>query len=698
MLAICVAAICALTCGAAEWQVGANGTFSNGANWGGTAPAAGEALSFPGVADAWTSIENDTSLTYASASFGLGLFSFAGPLNVSGAVNIDAGGKSVVVKESGDWTVGSAIQIGRSANSDAVFTNKSGNVSFVNINLGQAAGAKGVFVHEAGHLTGGTTGNNIGGRNNTTLNAAEGVLEINGGTATFDHALLLGESVNSIGRYFQRTTGTVKVNDWCRFGRGASSYNEVIIANGTLEIDNATHKPEIYLAQGNNSQCIMTVADGAKFTTPYYVLCGCGSSANSTIVVTNNASFSAYRIWLTAYNSGTSKKAHGRLELKDGGALNVSENLYLGNGIESSDTTIIDGGSITVGYFSIGNNGDSVLVMEKGSITARDMSTGEKNNGSADITVNGGKISISGMLQPGRGTSKFCVINLNNNGEIETGNVVKFGYDNEVCPDMRINLNGGMFKTTGLVHNKGANNATINFNGGTFKAYGNRTGGVPNGKDAAGVASFIYHNVPTDAGRVVFKILESGGTFDVSGNSYHVFIPISSGVAEGKDGGLTIVSNPAGGTLTMTNSLSYTGPTTVKAGATLALAGSGAEVSNALVLESGATNVVASTLIFRPGASLSMEFSSVKGDAAIIASAGVTADVPVPVTYVSDTTIRGGMTKTLIDGGSIREHGAGFRLVRATEGGVDTTSHLELRVEDGNLVISKKRGTCVFIR
>ncbi|MBQ9430448.1 MAG: hypothetical protein IJU44_02745 [Kiritimatiellae bacterium] len=692
------AAICVLVCSAAEWQVGANGMFSDGANWGGTAPAAGEELSFPGVADVWTSIENDTSLAYASASFGLGLFSFAGPLDVSGAVSIDAGGKSVVVKESGDWAVGSFIQVGLSANSDAVFTNKSGNVSFVNINLGQAAGAKGVFVHESGHLAGGNVANNIGGRLNTTLNDAEGVLEINGGTATFDRALLLGESANSIGRYFQRTAGAVKVNDWCRFGRGVGSYSEVVIAGGTFDIDNATHNPELYLAQGDNSKCVMTVADGAKFTSTYYVYCGNGTSADTTIVVTNNGSVSAKRMWLTAYNGGKSKNAHGRLELKDGGALNISENLYIGNGMQSSDTTIIDGGSITVGYLSIGNNGDSTIVLEKGVITAREVSTGERNVGSASITVNGGKFSISGMMEPGRGASKFCVIDLNNDGEIETGNVVKFGYDNVVCADMRINLNGGVFKTTGLVHNKGANNATINFNGGTLKVHGNRTGDVPDGKNAAGVASFIYHNVPTDAGRVVFKILEGGGTFDVSGNSYHVFIPVSSGVAEGKDGGLAIVSNPAGGTLTMTNSLSYTGPTTVKAGATLALADSGAEVSNALVLEAGATNTVASTLTFRSGASLSMEFSSVKGDSAIVASAGVTADVPVPVTYVADTAIRGSMTKTLIGGGSISEHGTGFRLVQATEGGVDTTRHLELRVEDGNLVIGKKGGTCLYIK
>ena len=177
-----------------------------------------------------------------------------------------------------------------------------------------------------------------------------------------------------------------------------------------------------------------------------------------------------------------------------------------------------------------------------------------------------------------------------------------------------------------------------------------------------------------------------------------MFIPVSSGVAEGSDGGLAIASDPAGGTLTMTNSLSYTGPTTVKTGATLALADSGAEVSNALVLEAGATNVVATTLTFKPGSSLSMEFSSVKGDPAITAAAGVTTDERIPVTYTADTTLRGNMTKTLIGGGSIQGLGAGFHLVQATECGVNTSSRLELRVEDGNQKKKKKRGTCVCIR
>ena len=691
------ALFCSLACNAAEWQSGANGAFSNGANWGGTVPAADEALVFSGPSGAWTSIENDTALTYGSAAFGAGHFLFAGPLNVSGGITIDSTDNPVVVKESGDWAVGTVIQIGLAANSTAVFTNKSGNVSFVNINLGQAAGAKGVFVHESGHLAGGTTANNIGGRYNTTLANAEGVLEINGGTATFNRALLLGESANSIGRYFQRTAGDVKVNDWCRFGRGAGSYNEVVIGSGTFSIDNSSHNPQTFLAQGKNSKCVMTVANGAKFTSTYYIYCGYETSADTTLFVTNNGSFTARRMWLTSYNNGSPKKVKGRLELRDGGELNVSENLYVGNGMESSDTTIIDGGALNVGYLSIGNNGDSVVVMEKGAITAREVSTGERNVGSADITVNGGKISISGMLEPGRGASKFCVINLNG-GEIETGNITKFGYDGVVCANMRMNLNGGVFKTTGLVHNKGANDATINFNGGTLKIHGDRTGSMPDGRDAADKTCFIHHNVPGDAGRVVFKMLGGGGTIDVSGNSYHVFIPVSSGVDEGSDGGLAIASDPAGGTLTMTNSLSYTGPTTVKTGATLALADSGAEVSNALVLEAGATNVVATTLTFKPGSSLSMEFSSVNGDPAITAAAGVTTDERIPVTYTADTTLRGSMTKTLIGGGSIHGLGAGFRLAQATECGVDTTSRLELRVEDGNLVIGKKRGTCVCIR
>jgi hypothetical protein len=527
---------------------------------------------------------------------------------------------------------------------------------------------------------------------------AEGVLEINGGTATFDRALLLGESANSTGRYFQRTTGAVKVNDWCRFGRGAGAFSEVVVCGGTFSIDNNSHNPQTFLAEGENSKCVMTIADGAKFSSAYYVYCGYGTSADTTLIVTNNASFTARRLWLTSYNEGKPKKAKGRLELRDGGTLSIGENFYVGNGMESSDTTIIDGGILNVDYFSIGNNGDSVLVMEKGAISARELSTGERNVGSADITVNGGKISVSGMLEPGRGASKFCVINLNNDGVIETGDITKFGYTSDVCANLRMNLNGGVFKTTGLIHNKGANSATINFNGGTLKMHGTRTGAVANGKDDAGKASFIYHNVPANAGRVVFKMLEGGGTLDVSGNSYHVFIPVSSGVSEGKDGGLSVASDPAGGTLTMTNSLSYTGPTTVKTGATLVLASNGAEVSNALVLEAGATNIISSTLRFKAGSSLSMEFSSEKGDSAVNAAAGATTEACIPVTYTADTTLRGGMTRTLIGGGGITDPGAGFRLAQATENGVDVTGRLELRVEGGNLVIGRRRGTGIYVR
>jgi hypothetical protein len=56
------------------------------------------------------------------------------------------------------------------------------------------------------------------------------------------------------------------------------------------------------------------------------------------------------------------------------------------------------------------------------------------------------------------------------------------------------------------------------------------------------------------------------------------------------------------------------------------------------------------------------------------------------------------MTRTLIGGGGITDPGAGFRLAQATENGVDVTGRLELRVEGGNLVIGRRRGTGIYVR
>ena len=260
-----------------------------------------------------------------------------------------------------------------------------------------------------------------------------------------------------------------------------------------------------------------------------------------------------------------------------------------------------DGGSVTVGDGATGNlvvgcawssDGSDEraahFVLENGTVNANIAYIGYWRGTTASapsdyptstLTVNGGSLLLSEGLRIGYANTVFTL----NDGLVEIVPVPADSTGTLTDRDLRIgmaysghatvvvNLNGGVLRVQNMSRFRSNPETVINFNGGTWQLNGK--------KDLT--LSDIASNIVCAGGAKLDASLLDGATFAVAGNFLH-----DSSLGDTADGGVTLL----GGSLIWRSSAStFTGPLTVKSGATLALDTVGAAVPAAFVLESGAT-------------------------------------------------------------------------------------------------------------
>lgn len=272
-----------------------------------------------------------------------------------------------------------------------------------------------------------------------------------------------------------------------------------------------------------------------------------GNEGVAVMNVEDNASFTATT---NDFNIGDVGSSNGTLNLSDAGAVSVA-NVYIGKNISTGGTLNQTGGSfqsstfITIGAF---NGSTGVVNISAGSLVAATVltvgqsGTGTLNlSGTANVGANGDGVLI-GSAAGGSGT---------------------------------LNLNGGTLTARRLAGVSGGFSG-VNFNGGLLKA-------------AAGANADFFNLINTAT------ILPGGAFIDTSGQTLTV------GTSFGGSGGLT---KSGSGTLVLSGTNGYTGPTTVSTG-TLSLTSPFLADAAALTvatgavlnLPHGATDVVASLTI-----------------------------------------------------------------------------------------------------
>ena len=260
-----------------------------------------------------------------------------------------------------------------------------------------------------------------------------------------------------------------------------------------------------------------------------------------------------------------------------------------------------DGGSVTVGDGATGNlvvgcawssDGSDEraahFVLENGTVNANIAYIGYWRGTTASapsdyptstFTMNGGSLLLSEGLRIGYANTVFTL----NDGLVEIVPVPANSTGTLTDRDLRIgmaysghatvvvNLNGGVLRVQNMSRFRSNPETVINFNGGTWQLNGQKNLTL----------SDIASNIVCAGGAKLDASLLDGATFAFAGRFLH-----DSSLGDTADGGVTLL----GGSLIWRSSAStFTGPMTVKSGATLALDTVGAAVPSTFVLESGAT-------------------------------------------------------------------------------------------------------------
>ncbi len=260
-----------------------------------------------------------------------------------------------------------------------------------------------------------------------------------------------------------------------------------------------------------------------------------------------------------------------------------------------------DGGSVTIGDGATGNlvvgcawsaDGSDEraahFILENGTVNANIAYIGYWRGTAASapvdyptstLTVNGGALLLSEGLRVGYANAVFTLngdlvevvpVPADSSGSI-TERDLRIGMAYSGRAAVTVNLNGGILRVQNMSRFRANPETVINFNGGTWQMNGK--------KDLT--LSDIASNIVCAGGAKLDASLLDGATFAVAGKFLH-----DSSLGDTADGGVTLL----GGSLIWRSSAStFTGPLTVKSGATLALDTAGAAVPDAFVLESGAT-------------------------------------------------------------------------------------------------------------
>ncbi|MFM8495387.1 MAG: beta strand repeat-containing protein [Planctomycetia bacterium] len=412
----------------------------------------------------------------------------------------------------------------------------------------------------------------------TTSNTFTGDTQVAAGGLRLGHAAAL---VNSTLDTLSGTAGSLS------FGTLVSAtFGGLSGSNGLVLTNSATTPAAVSLTVGGNGRSTVFAGGlsglGAlmKTGTGTLTLSGSDSAIGGTLAVNGG------RLVIAPGAAGRFL-ASGKLQMAAGSGTTAALEILSGSNTLSSagigaigdasgtSTLDIKGGTTALSMSSarmlVGNKGVGAINLSSGALTlsgSNDLVVGgdtqfAANNASGTITVTGGTLSItgSGALRMG--------VNVTGTVGVTTG------------ARGTVNLDGGVFETA-RSFTIGTGSGTMNFNGGTLRALASST-------------NFIAVTAA--------RVGPGGVVLDTGAHAVSITRPlVTSGSGSG---GLTKLG---AGSLTLTGSNTYTGPTLVSAG-TLAIFGNQSAATGAVTVASGAalggTGTVGGATTIQSGATLS---------------------------------------------------------------------------------------------
>jgi len=549
----------------ANATISANTIFTNGLNLTG-----GKQLTLTGNNVNSTGTTVTAGTLYVSQPTGASSGNFSAPLG-TGNVTVDTGASLVLNSNNGTGALSNAISINGNVSNGFGVANSNGALQFTGNNQ---------VYNDNGNISLGSSNNTQTQIFNDGINTT---VNLNGAiSGTVGQLNLWGQSdANNVVQTFnlnnQETyTGNTLI--------GSYAGGTVVVLNGGANTLPTSGTLSLYSADFNNGNSPVTL-DLHGNNQSVEALRVQSINNNGSVLVENTSNTPASLTVTAGGASDASGSANitipgGTFTLGKGVTLNASPNQTWGAFLGVNSTMNVDtGATFNAGFYS----------MIQGTLNVDGTAT---NTGEWLVSLGGG---------PG-------AININQGGVVESYQT-RIGTNGGAAV---VNVNSGGTLAASLVHSSGGtiNSTTdfLNINGGTLEngPFTNPSGAwITNHITVQLLAGGATIN---DSGQ--FNVANPGNpngtTNNQIGETYNLLVaaPIVSGVTSGTDGGLTITG---GGTVTLANANTYTGPTTIQSG-TLALgtysytSGNGSSVSqtgsiadsSAIIVNSGATFDVSS--------------------------------------------------------------------------------------------------------
>jgi len=357
-------------------------------------------------------------------------------------------------------------------------------------------------------------------------------LNMSGGTITTGYEFWIGGSGQGTGTM---TGGTINSGTYFVVGRNSGSVGVFNLSGGT--VDGATTDGFTVMGSFAGSSGTLNVSGSAVLNSPREMRIGEGGTGtlNQT-----GGTVSVGGVTHVGYGGNNASTQIGTLRVS-GGTFTSEGDLELGyaGGSSAQANVTVDGGTLNVGtttkrwlIVSRYDTVSSTLTVSSGNLnlnagTDLRFSIGG-NSGTNTVTLNGGAITSYSGNQTGDGAG-----------------VVDLAQGSGVANNT-FNLDGGTLAIRAVITNNDTATATFNFNGGTLKATGDD-------------ANFVNLGGANQRANV----LEGGAVMDSNGYNVTVVQPLLHGGTAATDGGLV---KSGTGTLTLSNTNTYTGPTMVAAG------------------------------------------------------------------------------------------------------------------------------------
>lgn len=362
--------------------------------------------------------------------------------------------------------------------------------------------------------------------------------------------------------------GTLRVGDG---GTSGGLGSGAVINNSTLR----TNRADAFTLANDISGTGTILSDGTGTTNLTGVVTSTGviGVANGGAMVINNASTNVG----TTSLSGADTNITGSLQVLAG---NVNTRILNFN----SGTSSISGGSITtVNQVRIGNTASpatAILNQTGGSVTVNNSATYlADQSGIGTHNLSGGTYTQAGgttYLIATRGTG---TLNLSGTGQLNT-TVLWFGHGSASSGSTSgsVNLDGGTLQVARIEKPGAIGTSVFNFNGGLLRATADNAYFLAGNSGSTAFAGITRANVRNDGA----KIDTNGFNIGIGQALAHSNI----GGDNATDGGLV---KKGAGTLTLSTSNTYTGPTVVDQG-TLKLTGGGSiSQSSSITLKASTT-------------------------------------------------------------------------------------------------------------